>query len=127
MRSDDHNSSSSSSIVVLGVSAAVLACGSGAALFDGVMSSNEAIMAPSIPGRLGLCFLKGEPTASEAPLTLLKALLSSGGVPPPVAAASRDCGVPAEGEPDFFADESETGSAECCRLSYGVLVILVLE
>lgn len=46
---------------------------------------------------------------------LFVSLPSSGGVPPLVAAPSSDCGVPAES--DFLADESETGSAECCRLS----------
>jgi len=77
-------------------------------------------MAPSKPGRLALCFLNGEPTASEAPLRLVEGLPSKGGVPEDVCPALRDCGVPADGEPgvDFFVELSDIGSAECCRLSY---------
>ena len=74
----------------------LLACGCCAALVEG-----EASIAPSMPGRLGLCFLNGEPTASEAPL-VLNALPPRGGVPAVPAVEWRDCGVPAEDVSDVY-------------------------
>jgi len=102
-----------------GASAALPACDCGATLFEEVASFSEAIIAPSRPGRLGLCFLNGEPTASEAPLVLVEGCPSSGGVPAVVGPALKDCGVPADGDPDvdFFVELSDIGSAECCLLS----------
>lgn len=83
------------------------------------MSFSEPNIAPSNPGRLGLCFLNGEPRASEAPLVLMEGFPSNGGVPVVLVAALMDCGVPVEGESevDFLVEVSDIGSAECCRLS----------
>jgi hypothetical protein len=119
MGSNNHNSSSSSIIALAGASAAPPACDWGAMLLWGVASFSEAIMAPSRPGRLGLCFLNGEPTAWEAPLVVIEGLPSDGGVPAVAGPALNDCGVPTEGDPgvDFFVELSDIGSAECCRLS----------
>jgi hypothetical protein len=105
MGSNNHNSSSC---------AALLACDCGATLFEAVTSSSEASIAPSRPGRLGLCFLNGDPTASETPLVLVEGLLSNGGVLEVPGPALPDCGVPTEGESvdDFFAEVSDIGSAE---------------
>jgi hypothetical protein len=119
MGSNNHNSSSSSIIALAGASAALPACDCGVTLFEEAASFSEAIMAPSRPGRLGLCFLNGEPTASEAPLVLVGGLPSDGGVPAVVGPALKDCGVPTDGDPgvDFLVELSDIGSAECCRLS----------
>jgi hypothetical protein len=119
MGSNNHNSSSSSIVAWAGACAALLACDCGATLFEAVTSSSEASIAPSRPGRLGLCFLNGEPTALETPLVPVEGLLSNGGVLAVPGPALPDCGVPTEGESveDFFAEVSDIGSAECCRLS----------
>jgi hypothetical protein len=119
MGSNNHNSSSSSIVAWLGACPALLACGCGAALLEAVTSSSEASIAPSRPGRLGLCFLNGEPTASETPLVPVEGLLSNGGVLAVPGPALPDCGVPTDGKSleDFFAEVSDIGSAECCRLS----------
>jgi hypothetical protein len=54
-----------------------------------------------MPGRLGLCFLNGEPTASEA-LLVLDELPPRGGVPAVPAVELIDCGVPAEGVSEVY-------------------------
>ena len=94
-------------------------------MFEGGSTSfNAETIAPSIPGRLGLAFLNGEPTISDASVVLLVGLPSSGGVPAVAVVEFADPGVPADGDSevyvcgDFFAEGSDTGSAECCRLSY---------
>ena len=77
---------------------ALLACGC-CVVF--VVVGGEASTALSMPGRLGLCFLNGEPTASEAPL-VLNELPPRGGVPAVPAVELRDCGVPAEGVSEVY-------------------------
>jgi len=74
----------------------MFACGCCDALVEG-----EASIALSMPGRLGLCFLNGEPTASEA-LLVLDELPPRGGVPAVPAVELIDCGVPAEGVSEVY-------------------------
>lgn len=72
-------------------------------MFEAGSTSFKAdIIAPSIPGRLGLAFLKGEPTISDVSAVLIEGLPSSGGVPAVAVVEFADCGVPAEGESEVY-------------------------
>ena len=108
------------------------ACGCEFADAVGVASFVAVIKALSSPGRLDLCFLNGEPTASDGS-TLFEDRPSSGGVPAVAVVELADCGVPAEGVSevymcgDFLAELSDMGSAECCRLSCGNVSFVHIE